>query len=343
MPIRTAPLALIVILVSLLLATAAANAATLEVVNGTAVFTAAPGETNDVRMTSPLTLTDAGAPLTAGPGCEQLDANSARCAEETRGQLPLVVSTGDRNDRAYLADDCCRNISLRGGPGNDALYVSSNTGTPAELDGGPGNDELTANEQLGAVSVLRGGPGDDTLTLCCETNLGGREYGGDGNDRLVWAGNTGNFHFPLVLDGGYGNDTYAFETNFVPGAMVAGPGLDTLDETTASRPGFFYVTFVFDVHECPGCVERVIATPYDDRIAGDDSAQAILGGDGDDVLDGGRGPDVLSGDAGDDSITSRDGTIDFVRCGAGADTVVADRRDLVSPDCENVTRAQSGV
>ena len=50
-----------------------AQAATLEVVVGTAVFTAAPGELNDVRA-----FIDSGAPLSARTGCEQLDASTAR-------------------------------------------------------------------------------------------------------------------------------------------------------------------------------------------------------------------------------------------------------------------------
>jgi hypothetical protein len=42
---------------------------------------------------------------------------------------------------------------------------------------------------------------------------------------------------------------------------------------------------------------------------------------------------------GNDTIDARDGEIDSVICGAGADTVTADAIDVVSPDCETVTRA----
>ena len=59
---------------------------------------------------------------------------------------------------------------------------------------------------------------------------------------------------------------------------------------------------------------------------------------GNDTLDGGGGRDTLAGQEGDDTITSRDGVFDTVRCGAGIESVVADRRDLVRPGCENVTR-----
>jgi Ca2+-binding RTX toxin-like protein len=338
MPRRPVLLALIVASITLVLGTSAASASTLKVVDGTAVFTGAPGEVNDVQMVPPFTLgtlkiTDAGAPLTAGAGCTQIDTHSAFCPET--GHLPLDVATGDGNDNVNLLDFLFRQISVTGGRGDDKLYVSSHTGTPAHIDGGPGNDDLKVDLQLGAEPVLRGGTGDDTLTIL--TAVGGLEYGDAGNDRLVYRGFTLNFHFPLVLDGGGGNDTYAFEYQFVPTAMVAGSGLDTLDESTANAQALG--SFTFDLLTCPGCADRVIGTAQADRITGDSKAQTIEGGDGDDVLDGGGGIDSIFGEGGNDTITSRDGKPDVVTCGAGTDTVAADRRDTVSPDCESVTVA----
>ena len=338
MPTRPVLLVLIVASMMLVFGSSAASASTLKVVDGTAVFTGAPGEVNDVQMVPPfeapatLKITDAGAPLTAGAGCTQIDAHSAYCAET--GHLPLNVATGDMNDNVHLADYYSRRISVVGGRENDKLYVSSQNGTPAHIDGGPGNDDITANLQLGAEPVLRGGTGDDTLTIL--NAVGGLEYGDAGNDRLVYRGFTQGLHFPLVLDGGGGNDTYAFEWQFVPTAMVAGSGFDTLDESTADTRA---MVMNFDMLICPGCADRVIGTPAPDRITGDFRAQTIQGGDGDDVLDGGGGIDTISGDAGNDTITARDGKPDVVTCGTGTDTVAADSRDTVSPDCESVTVA----
>jgi Ca2+-binding RTX toxin-like protein len=341
MPPRPVLLALIVVSVTLVFGVSAASAAKIEVVGGTAVFTAAPGEANDVQMVPPfqvpatLRISDAGAPLTAGAGCTQIDAHSAFCTEDSFVPLPLEVATGDGDDSVLLDDLYFRRISVSGGRGDDKLYVSSNRGTPAHLDGGPGDDDLTANLQLGAEPVLRGGTGDDTLSIL--NAVGGLEFGDAGNDRLVYRGFTQGFNFPLALDGGSGNDTYAFEWQFVPTAMVAGSGLDTLDESTADPRALGPLSF--DLASCPGCVDRVIGTTQADQITGDNAAQAILGGDGDDVLDGGGGNDAIFGQSGDDTITSNDGRIDVVTCGAGSDTVVADRRDIVSRDCESVTRA----
>lgn len=75
-----------------------------------------------------------------------------------------------------------------------------------------------------------------------------------------------------------------------------------------------------------------------DRIrarAGDDRIRA---GRGSDRIDGGRGRDFLRGDAGNDLVLARDGFVDRVSCGKGRDSVVADRRDRVSRDCERVSR-----
>jgi Ca2+-binding RTX toxin-like protein len=340
MPNRPVLFALIVASITLVFGASAASASTLKVVDGRAVFTGAPGEANDVQMVPPftlgtLTITDAGAPLTAGAGCTQIDAYSAFCAEDTAAPLPLDVATGDGNDNVNLLDFLFRKISVTGGRGDDKLYVSSHTGTPAHIDGGPGNDDLKVDLQLGAEPVLRGGTGDDTVSIV--NALGGLAYGDAGNDRLVYRGFTQGFHFPLVLDGGAGNDTYAFEYQFVPTAMVAGSGLDTLDESTANAQALG--SFTFDLLTCPGCADRVIGTAQADRITGDSKAQTIQGGDGDDVLDGGGGTDTISGEAGNDTITSRDGKPDVVTCGAGTDTVAADGRDTVSPDCESVTVA----
>jgi hypothetical protein len=53
------------------------------------------------------------------------------------------------------------------------------------------------------------------------------------------------------------------------------------------------------------------------------------------VVDGGPGADVLTGSPYDDSFQTRDGEADTVDCGAGRDTVVADRADILT-GCEVV-------
>jgi len=75
-----------------------------------------------------------------------------------------------------------------------------------------------------------------------------------------------------------------------------------------------------------------------DKLAGGPGNDRLLGGSGNDRLDGGAGRDVIDGGPGRDTTLARDGVADTIRCGAGRDTVFADRRDKVARDCERVHR-----
>ena len=74
-----------------------------------------------------------------------------------------------------------------------------------------------------------------------------------------------------------------------------------------------------------------------DRLFGGRGNDRLSGGAGSDSLDGGPGSDVIAGGPGNDTIGARDGTRDTIQCGAGRDTVRADRIDRVS-GCERVRR-----
>ncbi|MBN9099031.1 MAG: hypothetical protein J0I49_13090 [Pseudonocardia sp.] len=75
-----------------------------------------------------------------------------------------------------------------------------------------------------------------------------------------------------------------------------------------------------------------------DEISGGAGNDVIDGGAGDDITTGGAGRDVLTAGAGNDTVNVADGEVDTVDCGAGVDTVVADRTDVLR-NCENVTRS----
>lgn len=330
-----------VLAASLGLTAAMASAATVAVVDGTVVFTAAPEEVNDVRAgtiatrSAPaLTVIDTGAPLIAGSGCQSVDADTAWCPEPFEDPRPLVVSAGDGNDHVIVDDFMRRDVRISGGTGNDTLHAGSSIAGAPVLDGGPGDDVVSTAENGNGNPTLRGGAGDDVLTI--GEMGGGTALGGDGNDRIIFEGDAAQI--PVRLDGGAGDDTYTFGAGqFLPGAMVPGPGIDTLDQSDSAVPPFLF-PLTFDMSACPGCVERVIGTSGADRITGDGRGQEILGGDGNDTLDGGGGPDVISAQGGDDTVNSRDGSVDIVLCGDGADTVTADRIDVVSRTCETVRR-----
>ncbi|HEY2776463.1 MAG TPA: hypothetical protein VGI77_01035 [Gaiellaceae bacterium] len=75
-----------------------------------------------------------------------------------------------------------------------------------------------------------------------------------------------------------------------------------------------------------------------DLLLGGAGNDKLYGGAGNDQLLGGPGKDLLYGDAGNDTISARDGAHDTIHCGVGRDTVIADKIDTVSRDCEVVRR-----
>jgi len=80
-------------------------------------------------------------------------------------------------------------------------------------------------------------------------------------------------------------------------------------------------------------------TPRADVLDGRAGNDTISGLAGADVLLSGPGRDTVEGGAGDDRIPAHaDGARDRIRCGAGRDIVTADAVDVVSRDCEVVSR-----
>ena len=75
-----------------------------------------------------------------------------------------------------------------------------------------------------------------------------------------------------------------------------------------------------------------------DTLAGGRGNDTLNGGDGNDTLIPGPGSDVVIGGAGADTINARDKVVETIRCGAGIDTAVVDRKD-VTIGCELVRRA----
>ena len=75
-----------------------------------------------------------------------------------------------------------------------------------------------------------------------------------------------------------------------------------------------------------------------DRLGGTARVDVLCGRGGADRIDGRRGSDRIFGGPGNDVLLAADGRFDVVGCGAGRDTVRADRVDLVGVDCERVRR-----
>jgi Ca2+-binding RTX toxin-like protein len=178
-----------------------------------------------------------------------------------------------------------------------------------------------------------GGDGDDTLR-----DISGSVDGGPGDD-LIYNPGTG------PLTGGSGQDTVvldysAFTMQLTVSLSVTDRSLGGVEATSGIEE--------YDVTASDGVrADTVDSREYSGRVvfhgrAGED---IFVGGPGSDVADGGSGNDtldpgagadlVLAGD-GDDTIAVRDGVSDIVDCGAGNDTVTADRLDVLT-GCESVS------
>ena len=79
-----------------------------------------------------------------------------------------------------------------------------------------------------------------------------------------------------------------------------------------------------------------------DTFLGGAGADYADGGTGNDSLNPGGGSDVVQGGEGNDSIEVRDGVGDVVDCGAGTDTVTADRSDAALQLRERLAAAAAG-
>ena len=80
-----------------------------------------------------------------------------------------------------------------------------------------------------------------------------------------------------------------------------------------------------------------------DVLLGGFDSDTMVGGNGNDFMNGGEfepplAKDTLSGGAGNDviDVINTAAGKDVVTCGGGVDRVIADRADVVAPDCEKV-------
>src|SRR4051794_15233793 len=135
---------------------------------------------------------------------------------------------------------------------------------------------------------------------------------------------------------GDGNDHWGSDELFqVQGFDIeGGEGNDTLDGSTGADL----------IHGGPGN-DTIFAYSGDDDVSGDEGDDTVKGASGGDTVSGGPGRDVVEGDGqgvysdgGSDTIDSRDGEVDQVTCGFGADSVTADPDDVIEGggECESV-------
>jgi Ca2+-binding RTX toxin-like protein len=137
--------------------------------------------------------------------------------------------------------------------------------------------------------------------------------GTNGADNLI--GNGGND----ILLGLAGNDR-----------LLGGPGKDIVNGGTLAEPF--------------GGKKNLVGGDGNDAVQGGLGSDNVVGGDGNDWVVAGEveNPvkDTLSGGDGNDvlAVINDPAGKDVVACGRGFDRVLADRADLLAPDCERVFR-----
>jgi Ca2+-binding RTX toxin-like protein len=97
--------------------------------------------------------------------------------------------------------------------------------------------------------------------------------------------------------------------------------------------------------------KNLLGGPGNDIVLGAWGSDKVVGGEGNDLLADGRPRDValdiVSGEAGTDvifvaSLRLKASAEDIVTCGSGFDRVLADTKDVVAPDCEEVVLFRGG-
>jgi Ca2+-binding RTX toxin-like protein len=235
--------------------------------------------------------------------------------------------------------------------GTDSGETLNGTQLPDRVFARGGDDTVNA---LAGPDRVFAGDGDDTVNAGRGND---RVHGGDGNDEV--RGVQGN---DLIL-GGRGNDTLEGDTPNTGDRtsydrISGGPGTDTITggDSYDKLSGGDDADIINgnggrDVMSGGSGDDKQYGGERGDRIFANLGNDETFGGDGnDDLWALARGDvtapngqdtagDVLHGEGGDDVFHVRDGEQDVVDCGAGADTVLADRFDVVTSDCETVRRA----
>ncbi len=353
----------------------AAHASTVSIAQDGALVVTAGDEVNSLGIQSdPTDETrvrfyegQPGLTVTAPAPCDQLYDDLVSCPMPAAG---VRVNLAGGDDSSYVSSDLPNvPIAIAGGAGNDWLRADTQATT---LDGGPGDDRLDGGK---GPDALLGGDGKDQLD---GREGSDRLDGGAGDD--VLNGDANKSPSPDSIDGGPGYDTIEsdWEYDDDPVAISLGGGADdgfagegddvrNVEKVQTHQPSTLTGTDADEYLEVVQVTSpsTIRGAGGNDTLRGSDGAETLDGGPGNDDVDGGMGDDTITGGPGRDSIAgdrrggdcgpvwcklpfgndtidARDGEVDSVSCGFGEDTVYADAIDVISGDCEHITRGGAG-
>ncbi len=354
----------------------AAEAATLQVDAAKTKFTytAAPGETNTMRVSQGsdgTTFIDDTVPIqisggSALDGCRLESDGDAVCAPNVE---PTAIDLGDRNDTITYTGADPITSGINAGDGNDTVFAGIRRGPLGQaapgvlvIAGGAGtadkvsyefsqfeataslDDQANDGTRVDAqnvrsdVEVLEGSSRADTLVGSTSTTDRETFIGGNGNDTINGLDGTDIFDEGAAPNGA---DTYNGASgidliDYSKRPTTVNVSLDASRNDGAPGEADFVDPNVNDVFGGQG-VDSIVGSSGPNTIRGFGSGDVLNGLGGNDVLDGGTGVDTLLGDSGDDTLEAADNTPDVLRCGTGVgDTLNRDLSDVDARDCERV-------
>jgi Ca2+-binding RTX toxin-like protein len=247
------------------------------------VFSVAPGAANadtvvgfDASEEDRIVLDGAAMPALGASG--RFSATDARYAENSAGtaqdSTDRVIYNTSNGELWYDPD---------GSGASQRLLIAMLDGPPdlAATD----IEVVNGTTQPPSGNVINGTSGNDTLT----GTAGNDQINGLGGNDLFLAGSTGGAD---TIDGGAGRDSIEFKDRATSAI--------TVDFTTGSITGGSSGTISF------AGIERIVATNFNDSLAGDAAAQTLTGQSGADTIAGAGAADTLWGGAGGDNFLFRE-------------------------------------
>lgn len=314
-------------------------------VENAAATVLAPGETRVERFL--LTVTDGGGDSSTREIEVTLNGTSDGPPTVTSGDgadsVTISVPEGETEVTTVVATDpegAALTYSIAGGADAAAFAIDAETGA-LSFNAAPDYEQPTdagGDNVYDVVVQASDGNAADTQSISVEvtdaadsTIIGqpGQAVvsGTPGNDTIIIGATN------LTVSAGAGDDTISL----LPGAVArgrsldGGAGTDTVDlSATASDNTIDLLAGRISGSEIGraslNSIENAIGGSGDDRIKGDQGANALTGGEGGDRLDGHHGADSLDGGAGDDLLSGGQGA-DSLSGGEGADTIRGDQGD----------------